>query len=99
MKISIYIRGSGLEAIAKGKDPYSWDFLVTHKGGCRDPEPSAIRVVEDLEVALPDREICVRGALAKLEDRKKEIQSEAYKELLEVENRIKYLLALEGPAS
>jgi hypothetical protein len=95
MKLSIHLDASGAEQLAQGRQTYSWNFLVRQEG--ERPPADTFPLVEDLEVALPSREQCVRLAVSALTLREKEIYAEAAKEAREIKVRLENLLALEGP--
>lgn len=92
--MNIYLRLDGMEAFAKGDDLYAWHFTCIPEGDkYNKPEVGAV-LVATTDYVMPSRADCIAPILAKLDRREKEIQTEAFKELQEVQQRKNDLLML-----
>lgn len=91
VKLSVYLTVEGQEQLALGNSIYSWNY-VTRLADSEGPDGAAL--LGSLEVALPTVEQCLPPVLAKLKKREAEIQAEAYKEVMEIQERRNNLLSL-----
>lgn len=93
MKFHLFLDAGGMEQIAMGRQPNSWNFDV--KPG-RDMGKDSVWV-GDATVSFPSREQCAAGAIAALEAKKRAVYEQAAKDAAEYNDRIQNLLALPAP--
>jgi hypothetical protein len=91
MKLCIYLTPEGLEALALGRNLYSWHWGLQEAGGTL-PENSI--QVATCEAVLPSKEACIPPVLAKLKEREDEINASAQEDLMAIRQRKNDLLML-----
>lgn len=92
MKVSIYIDADGLEKLAKGDEPYYWDFAIRLAD---DPVPKDKTLLLDgIEVQLPGRKSATEQALRALEEARQAERASAHAKDREYQVRINNLLSL-----
>lgn len=98
MKLIITMTPEGMERLAKGGTPYSWDFNITTAKDGQEPEIAATHYkVGEVEAVLPSHEVCAKRATEYLKQRIKDTRAETYQQCTEYETRINDLLALPAP--
>jgi len=96
MKYVVLVTVEGMEQIAKGGEPYSWQLQII-KAEDFDEHPDVYSdrmLVERFAAQLPSAAECVAPVLAKLRAKEQEIQAEAYEEMMKVKERREQILAL-----
>ena len=92
MKISIYIDADGLEKLAKGDEPYYWNFTIRLAD---DPIPKdKTLLLSGVEIQLPDGKSATEQALRALEEVRQAERAYAQAKDLEYQVRINNLLSL-----
>ena len=92
MLVKIYLNSEGQEQFALGQPNNSWHFSVHPVEGYLPSETSILLLEVDLP--MPDKVVCALKASEKLKAREKEIQAEAYKEVMAVQERMQKLASL-----
>ena len=96
MDYVILVTVEGMEQIAKGGEPYSWQLnIVLARDFENHPEVYIDRkLVGRCPVTFPSAAECIAPVLAKLKKKEQEIQAEAYEEMMKVKERREQILAL-----
>lgn len=95
-RCNVYLDAGGQNLLASGAGLFSWNF-TTYFDGDRTPETS-VKVGEFL-AKFPNRDTCVRNAVAKLREMQQDVRAEAEGKAMNFERQIQQLLAIEGPES
>lgn len=96
MKLAIFLRPEAHLPLAKGDLLWSWHFSVQPENATQEWDKTAEGATHlgYIDVELPSVETAVQIALAKLKAKEQEIQSQAYRDLQEVQNERSKLLSI-----
>jgi len=91
MKVTLYLDKDGCERHARGFDIYNWDIAVRLDD--REAPDNSI-LLGEVEVEMPHSDDAAAIAVKMLKQKMADIRAEAYKEELEVKDRLDKLLSI-----
>lgn len=91
MRLTVYLTVEGQEQHALGRTIWPWHYTVKETD---ETAPEGSYVLADLDVAMPDKALCVRPVLSKLAEQERDLRDELNEELAKLDRRRNDLLML-----